>query len=364
MSIDFRFRFLGLTVLAGLAAIAPAQLISADKSQSITNAAQDYMAANKIKGMSVVVGRGNTIIYTRGFGNARDGFLTTPAVKATGDTVFRLASVSKSITAILAMGFVEQGKLDLSKPTRHYFGQLPSKHTHTIKQILSHMSGIRHYEPVDAGLLLAGEYLSMKTASQLFWNDALRFTPGREFYYSTHAFTILGGALETIGGGRYRDLIVNRISTPHNLPTLKVENRSVANSKRSNLFEVVGGFVIGCARAENITWKSPGGGLECSGNDLCRLGMKLLQGQILKPATVDQMFTKQAFNNRTLGGYGLGWPLGSHLGERVASHTGEQQGAQTVWRLYPAKGLVVVVLSNTRGHDPNALARQVADIIL
>ncbi len=363
-NLSFRLRPLALALLAAVAALAPAQLISAVKTNSITKAAQDYMKANKIKGMCVVAGRNGTIVYTRGFGDAREGFLTTPPVKANGDTVFRLASISKSVTAIVAMKLVEEGKLDISKNTRHYFGSLPNHHTHKVRHILSHMSGIRHYNASDIGAVISGQYNSMQSASQLFWNDALLFAPGKKSGYSTHAYTVLGAVMEIATGKQYRDLIQDRLNAAHGISTLKVEDRSKANSKRSDIFEVIGGIIVRMPVADNTSWKSPGGGLEASGNDLCRLGMKLLRNQILTKATKDRMFVRESLNDGTVTDYALGWPMSRHLGQWVASHTGRQPGAENVWRLYLESGLVVVVLSNTVGHSPNTLARSVADIVL
>jgi CubicO group peptidase (beta-lactamase class C family) len=351
---------LGLFVLGPADAQVRVAPFPEEKVQAIQQAARAYYDANKIRGMSVAVGYQGRLVYSKGFGLAN--------IKPTyvnGDTIFRLASVSKPVTAILAMALADQGKLDIDKTTRGYFTQLPSLHKHRVRHILTHMSGIRHYIGNDPCSAQNAWFSQMTDASKLFWKDPLLFAPGTKFDYSTHAFTILGGALERATGRTYGQLIERQIAIPNGVPSLKVENRNVPNPRRTDLFTFQGGNLIQrINNPDNISWKSPGGGLEASANDLCRLGMKLLSGQVLKASTLTKMFTRQRFDNQTTGEYGLGWRVANHLGETVGGHSGEQTGAASYWRVYPQSKLVVVVLTNTRQNDPRELAVDISEIVL
>jgi CubicO group peptidase (beta-lactamase class C family) len=201
---------LGLFVLGPADAQVRVAPFPEEKVQAIQQAARAYYDANKIRGMSVAVGYQGRLVYSKGFGLAN--------IKPTyvnGDTIFRLASVSKPVTAILAMALADQGKLDIDKTTRGYFTQLPSLHKHRVRHILTHMSGIRHYIGNDPCSAQNAWFSQMTDASKLFWKDPLLFAPGTKFDYSTHAFTILGGALERATGRTYGQLIERQIAIPN-----------------------------------------------------------------------------------------------------------------------------------------------------
>ncbi|VDK86845.1 unnamed protein product [Litomosoides sigmodontis] len=110
---------------------------------------------NGVPGLSIGVSRNGRCVWEQGYGYAD----VEQLVPCKSDTVMRIASISKPVTAALAARLVQNGKLNLDASIQDYVPDFPKKKyndkdvTITIRQLLSHTSGIRHYkmETADKG---------------------------------------------------------------------------------------------------------------------------------------------------------------------------------------------------------------------
>src|SRR5208282_2112689 len=101
------------------------------------------MATNSTPGVSVAVVENGVEEWSSGFGSAD----LENRVPATSHTLYRLGSISKTITATAAMMLWQQGTLDLDAPVQKYCHSLPQKETPiTTRELLGHFGGIRHYK--------------------------------------------------------------------------------------------------------------------------------------------------------------------------------------------------------------------------
>ena len=122
--------------------------IAPGKRQQLEAAIRKFMAANSIPGVSVAVVENGVEDWSAGFGSAD----LENSVPATAHTLYRLASISKSLTASGAMLLWQQGKLDLDAPVQKYCPAFPQKDTTiTTRELLGHLGGIRHYKDRRAG---------------------------------------------------------------------------------------------------------------------------------------------------------------------------------------------------------------------
>lgn len=101
----------------------------------------NYWQINTSVGMSIAIAEKGQIRYLRGKGYAD----RSKGKEAHGNTVYRLASISKAITSIMAFQLKQRGQLNLDNPTRSYESQLPAHHTHTVGQLLSNRGKVRGY---------------------------------------------------------------------------------------------------------------------------------------------------------------------------------------------------------------------------
>ncbi|KAM4573830.1 serine beta-lactamase-like protein LACTB, mitochondrial isoform 1-T1 [Odontesthes bonariensis] len=257
-------------------------------------------------------------------------------VPCTPETVMRIASISKPLTSAAAARLCEEGKVDLDVPVQKYVPEFPQKQfdgqdvTITPRMILSHLSGIRHYErdakkvkedkekakrllkpPVkekegkkgspENGKPSTDQNTKAKESSQaqkkkefeheeyylkenfesviqaldLFKNDPLIFKPGTTFLYSTHAFTLLSAVVERAAGQRFLDVMMNMFRELGMLNTVPDENDPIIYH-RSRYYHVnKRGRVVNCPYVDN-SYKWAGGGFLSTVEDLLLFGNALL----------------------------------------------------------------------------------------
>lgn len=317
---------------------------------------EQYLAANKLAGFSIAITVDGQFVYLRGFGDAD---IADDKWFHSG-TIARVASGCKAVAGALALELDEKNLIDINNTTRSYFPALPAFHTHTLRQLLSNRSGVRHYfDGGDPTKNVATQYNWQITASGLFAADPLAFTPGTGYRYSTHGYTLLGAAMESALGDPAAQILREHLSEPYGIATLRAEDRSQPNANRAMLYTAGGSGPVE-ASPDNISWKLLGGGCEVSGADYARFGVKLLDGSILSQSSLNQMWT--APDN--LKAYGLGWDVGTNLGVKVVGKAGAQTGAASYIRIYPERGIVITVLSNQRAGSPSTLSRTIGELLL
>jgi serine beta-lactamase-like protein LACTB, mitochondrial len=158
-----------------------------------------YMAANSIPGLSVAIIQDGQLQWAAGFGMTDlENF-----VPATSRTLFRLASVSKPLTAVAAMQLWERGKLDFDAPVQKYCPQFPQKAWPiTTREVLGHLGGIRSYhngyDSNDPEMTDVSHHFAdpIQDGLKLFANDPLVAQPGTTFNYSTYGYTLVGCVIE------------------------------------------------------------------------------------------------------------------------------------------------------------------------
>ncbi|XP_070828499.1 serine beta-lactamase-like protein LACTB, mitochondrial isoform X2 [Chaetodon trifascialis] len=253
------------------------------------------------------------------------------------ETVLRIASISKPLTSAAAARLCEEGKLDLDVPVQKYVPEFPQKKfdgqdvTITPRMILSHLSGIRHYEkdakkvkedrekakrllkpPVNERggeksssenkdkpateqntkdkeatqaqkrkefeheeYYLKENYESVTQALDLFKDDPLIFKPGTTFLYSTHAFTLLSAAVEQAAGQRFLDVMMNMFRELGMLNTVPDENDPIIYHRSRYYHLNKKGRVVNCPYVDN-SYKWAGGGFLSTVGDLLLFGNALL----------------------------------------------------------------------------------------
>src|ERR1700730_10475830 len=182
--------------------------LSPEKQPQIEAAISTFMTGTHVPGLSAAVVEDGRFVWAAGFGMAD----LENNVPATEHTLYRLASISKSLSATAAMQLFERGQLDLDAPVQKYCPSFPQKPWPiTTRQLMGHLAGIRHYKsgsqddpevgntkhfdnPIQAGL-------------DFFKNDALLSEPGKQFHYSTQGYTLVGCVIEGASGAKYVDFM-------------------------------------------------------------------------------------------------------------------------------------------------------------
>ncbi len=318
------------------------------------------MLRAKIPGLTVAVGERTRLAWSQGFGTAD----LENSVPATTETVYRIGSISKPITAAAVMQLAERGKLDLDAPIQRYVPSFPVKPWPiTARLLLAHLSGIRHYQSeqeVDS----TRHYANLRDPLRAFAADPLLFEPGARYSYSTYGYDLLGVAVETASGQRFLDYLRANVFLPAAMEHTGADDVFQIVPHRAHGYRrTLDGSVENCALADTSN-KIPGGGLVSTAGDLIRFACALERGGLVKPATRDRMFAAQRTRDGRPVPYGLGWAFLDVDGKQWILHPGMQQGASACLLVSPADGLSVAVLANLEMVDLEPLAIGIAEILL
>ena len=333
-----------------------------------------FMNDSNLPGISVAIIKDGTFIYRRGFGN-RDVQNNLPADSR---TIYRLASVSKPIGAVIGYRLEERGLIDLTENTQTYISQLGTQHNHTIEQLLAHQGCMPHYDESTVSQNQSGQFNTAFASAQefSFWNNEVlqnttdsedlrvpagtsRCVAGQAYRYSTPGYTLVAAAYEQATNKTVNELVIDEIRDPIGFTSFGAEDRTSSNRHRAV------GYKANMALAnDNISWKVLGGGLEVSAYDLSRFGLALLNNRMISETSRDRMWT--VFNSTTHPTRTPGWISGVHEGRSIVRHSGHQAGGNASIRIYPDDNLVLALLSNKtradslRSDHVDALARNLA----
>jgi serine beta-lactamase-like protein LACTB, mitochondrial len=347
--------------LACLCAPGQSKLDSSSISQ-INSKVTEFMTKTGAPGISVAIVKDGVFVWATGYGLAD----LENNVPATDETMYRLASVSKPISATGAMWLAEHGKLDLDAPVQKYCPAFPQKPWPiTTREVLSHTAGIRHYKTDSAGdpdISSTKHYDSMEDALQTFAKDDLVSEPGKKFNYSTFGYTLLGCVIEGASGQKYFDFMQQTIFVPAGMMHAQIDDvHRIIPHRAQGYQKMKSGETVNSDLADT-SYKIPGGGLISDAEDLARFEVALLNNKLLKPETRQLMWTRNPVSINGDRGYGLGWGFRPDSGIAIIGHSGAQQKVSTSIIMAPERKAGAVVLCNMEDMDVFALAVELLKI--
>lgn len=330
------------------------------KAQEIERAVSAEMAKSGIPGLSVAIGQDLRVTWAQGFGHAD----VENRVAAAPDTVFRIASISKPITAIAVMQLVEKGKLDLDAPIQRYVPSFPEKEWPlTARELLSHMGGIRHYNSI-AEVNSTRHYTDVIEPLKIFATEPLQFEPGTRYLYSTYGFNLLGAAVEGASSMPYLGYVREHIFAPARMEHTGADDALAVVPNRAHGYRHnATGAIENCALADTSN-KIPGGGFVSTAEDLVRFAVAVERGELVTAKTRERMFTAARLTDGKAVPYGLGWAVLERGGKKWVGHGGAQPGFSTYLLSDATGSIIVAVLANVEGANIEAVAARIAEITL
>ena len=346
--------------------VARAPHISARQRCHIEAAVTRFMAARRVPGIAIGAVTDGRVAWTAGFGVAD---LENP-VPVTDHTLFRLGSVSKSLTATAALQLWERQELDLDAPVQQYCPAFPEKPWPvSTRQVLAHIGGIRHYrsEAPDDPEIGNVKHCADPIADglRLFADDPLVAQPGTDYRYSTQGYTLAGCVLEGASRGRYVDLVRARVLIPAGMSETIPDDRLAIIARRTRFYRAdpARAAVVNADPLDSC-YKIPGGGWLSSAADMALFEVALLNDLLVRRDTREVMWTPLRAIPKYESGYALGWITKAEDGVATVGHTGEQQGASTALLMAPGRRAGVVVLANMEKVPVRGLAREILTILL
>jgi len=341
-----KMKSLALAVLFGshLLALTPERFLAVEKALEAERERQG------IVGMSAAIIVNGEVRWTRGFGLSD----LENNVPARASTMYRLASISKPITATAIMQLVEKGKIELDEPIQRYVPQFPQKQWPvTVRQLLGHLGGVRSYEGDEIGS--TKHYGDVLTPLHIFKNDPLQSEPGTKYLYTTYGYNLLGAAVELASGTRFADYLRERIFIPARVEAIRPDNTFAIIPNRSRGYMLNASGKLENSILADTSNKIPGGGLLGTAEDVARFGAALARGALVTQKTFEQMGTSMKLKDGTQTGYGFGLGVGMHAKHRTLSHEGSQPGTRTILAILPDDRIEIAIMTNTESAKQPAL---------
>ncbi len=342
----FKFARCFLVLTASLAL-----LHSAAAEESLSNAVSVARArvtaelVPKVPGLSIAVAHDGKLIWSECFGFA-DLEAKRPVTK---ETLFRIGSVSKPLTAAGLMLLVEKGKLDLDADIHRYLPDYPDKgHAITARELAGHLAGIRHYRGRE--FYLNTHYTSVRASLKIFEDDALLSVPGEKFNYSSYGYNLLSAVMEGPAQTNFPAYMGANIFQPLRMKNTMADDVTRALPDRTEFYKAKpgGGFEREPAVDNSYKWAS--GGFLSTPEDLVRFGSAHLHEGFLKRSSLDAMFTSQQTTDGTKTKYGIGW--GTLVGKKkhhVVAHSGGAVGGTSLLMVDLDARTVLAVTANCTG---------------
>lgn len=274
-------------------------------------------------------------------------------VAAKADSAYRLASVSKSMTAVAILQLVEKGKINLDAEVQTYVPYFPKKQWPvTVRQLLGHLGGISHYKN-PANELHIKEHKTTREAIAIFENFDLIAEPGTRYSYSSYGYNLLGAIVEAASGMSYGDYLRQNVWGPAGMTNTRMDDPFEVIPNRVRGYQLVSGQVRN-SEFVDISSRFGGGGTRSTVPDLLKYAKATFAGKLLASATMNEMATSMSTRAGLLTNYGMGWETTPYQGRYMLVHSGGQQETTTLLYLAPSRKLALAVAINFENSNPGA----------
>ncbi len=310
--------------------------------QNIETDLQNYLdnlvQKKQLPGITAAVSKNGKLIWAGSSGTIDMNNSQLPSK----DNVYRIGSVSKVVTTALLMRMVKKGMVDLDLPIKTWLTGLPvDKQKITLRQLATHTSGIRHYNPKE--ILPDSSYTTAYNAVHLFINDPLQMEPGYEWSYSSYGSNLMAAVLEKAANTPFPELLKEEVFIPLKMNNSYTWGDSIDENQLVKLYDSDNQIVF-----DDISYKWAGGGLLSSVSDLIAFGNAHLSGNsFFSKEELQLIFQAQSTVNGIIEYQGIGWRLDKlDTGEPFYYHNGHLSGGHAHISIQPKEGIVVAVLSN------------------
>jgi len=332
------------------------QTVSQSNFEKVLDFLETEMAEKGIPGLQIAIIQNNELMLSESLGLSNVPF----SVETKKETIFSINSIAKIFASTAILQLSEKGKLQINQPISNYLNELPKDWQKiTIKELLSHTSGLPDIEGTSNGDLIGGK--GMATAWEEVQRMPLEFKTGTEFSYNATNYLLLEKVVEKLGGMDFEKFIQqNQFDIAEMDKTFYgnsfevIENRSPTYSfyyfdknvgdyaLKDQLLEV----------SEEFPIKADAGAFSTA-EETAKWITALQTGKFISQESIDKMWEPVKMNNGEYGGFGgllnayaLGWPVikrEKHLGVSAFG------GGRASITIYPKDNLSIILFTNLSG---------------
>ena len=321
--------------------------------KNIDDLFQSYSSYNRFIG-SVLISQNDTIIYQKSFGyaNLKEG------KKNTSNSIFGIASLTKSLTAVGIMKLVEDRKVTLETPISRYFPNFISADSSqiTIQHLLNHSAGIQanigRTDEEGNGIMPEVNPTTLHELLAKFKDSKLKFEPGTSYDYNNFGYLLLANIIEKASGLTYANYMEQAVFKPANM-------KNTASASFTDIHQRTFPYLgLGMNELKKVdaplhtSWLMGAAEINSTTVDLYNFLHALDKGIILKPATVNKLYSLTQNIGVNEMKSGLGWVIGQKEGEEWIYNNGLLPGYASMMGSMPSKNIKVIILSNATSINP------------
>ncbi|MEH6537607.1 MAG: serine hydrolase [Psychroserpens sp.] len=320
--------------------------------ENINEVFESYAHYNRFIGR-VLISQNDKIIYEKSFGYAD----IDNHRKNTENSIFSIASVTKPLTAVGIMKLVDEGKLTLETPISTYFPNFIPDFSKkiTIRHLLNHSSGMQanigRIDDQGNGLMPGKNPITLNELFEKFKESKLNFEPGTSYEYNNFGYSLLAYIIEKVTKQSYADYMEDAVFKPANMKNTAVNTYKALNQRAfphtglgMNAFKKLSNSI-------HSSWIIGAGNINSTTGDLYNFMEALENGILLKPASVDKLYSYTQSRGVNNSEYGLGWRIENKGGEKWINHTGLLPGVTSIIGSLPQKNIKIIILSNATSTD-------------
>lgn len=316
---------------------------------------------NYAPGCAVLIAKKGEVLLEKGYGTAN----LELNVPMKSEMVFRIGSITKQFTAIAILQLVEKGKIALTDSIQKYISDFHFKgKTITIENLLTHTSGIKGYEQIDAKIQNAMRIdFSPKVVIDSLDKLSLEFEPNTKYNYRNSNYFLLAYIVEKVSGKAYQEYL------KENILILAGLNSTVYESATDIIPNRVNGYSFSEGKYWNPDFISMSlvygaGALRSNVSDLYKWHKALYDGRLIKK----ELFLKAIQPYKLADGkqieYCYGFFNKTENGVNSIGHGGAIDGFRAVEMYYPSQDIFISLLCNSETDNFERFFQGISSIIL
>jgi D-alanyl-D-alanine carboxypeptidase len=354
---------LGAATVPAHAAPAPAVPVHAAQARAVTAVDEivaEWLSSTKAPSASIAIVRDGRLAYAKAYGAAR----LDPAVPSTAASRYPIDSLSKEFTAAAILLLAERGRLALDDSIAKWIPGLQAPAAVTLRQLLTHTSGIRDFWPQD---FVTPEMMQPATVSAIMdeWlRRPLDFEPGTDWQYSNTGYVVAAAVVQKASGMPLFEFLRTQVFAPLHMDRVVQYSAMPLSKGDAQGYTRYGLGSVVPAPKEGAGWLFGSSGLAMQPSDLALWDLSLMNRSLLEPQSYVAEFAPVVLKNGRTHDYGLGLDVESVGGRLRIGHSGAGSGFLADNRVWPQDRTAIVVLTNNDWAAPEDLSDRIAYVVL
>lgn len=325
-------------LLALVSLPATAQPLTADQVGRINQLVTKTLADTGVPSAEIAIVSDGRLVLDRAYGKANEGLAASP------DLPYQIASNSKQFTAMAVLLLRDEGKLDLDDPVSKYITGITEGDRITIRELLSHTSGLQDFWPQDYMFSDMTVPTSPQHIVEKWAKKPLDFQPGTRWQYSNTGYVVAGMIVEKVSGEPLLSFLKQHIFEPLGMHPLDQDDTNTRAFPAGYHRFALGPVRVATPPARG--WLYAAGELSMTAADMAKWDIARMNRALIPARDWVEQETPVLRTDGRSNGYGLGVQNHYARERHVIDHGGEAVGFLTQNSVYPDSKDAIIVFTN------------------